>query len=571
MLDQIRSYSGRAFRGDLFAGITVAIMVVPQGMAYAMLAGLPPIYGLYAAMIPMMVYPLFGSSRQLSVGPVALVSILVLAGLSEIAAPGTPEFIELALLTAFIAGVIQVLMAILRMGFLVNFLSEPVIAGFTYAAAIIIGISQVKYLLGLDIDRSTSIVDMVKDLAVNVGDTNFYALIIGLGGIVIIVGLKRVRKSIPGALIAVIIGAVVVSFFNLSDYGVEVIGEVERGLPKFSLVPLSIDQILAVLPLAGVICLISFIESLAIAKAIAARHHNYPINANRELLALGLAKVVGALFLAYPNTGSFTRSAINDEAGATTGLSSIFGGLVIVIALLFLTPLLYFLPSPILAAIVIAAVIGLIDVGHVRRLFFLDRRDFYVLMATFILTLLFGVQEGVFAGIVLSVLMLLYKSSRPHYAVLGNLDGTSTYRNVKRYPNAHEIPGYLIVRYDVDIYFGNAEHFYDSIMKEFAGHEGTTHVLINFSAIGDIDSTGLHKMGLLVESLQTEGVKVLISGARGPLRDLLHKSGIQDRIGLENCYLTVHDAISDSLSDQERSEVSLRYASQHNVRKKNQG
>ena len=338
LIQQLKSYSAEALRGDLFAGLTVAIMVVPQGMAYAMLAGLPPVYGLYAALVPMMIYPLFGSSRQLSVGPVALVSILVLAGLSPLAVPGSPEFIELAMLTAFIAGLIQLLLALLRMGFLVNFLSEPVIVGFTTAAAIIIGISQLKYLFGLDLDRSTSIVRMVQDLVANIADTNLLSMLIGLIGIGLILVAKRIHRAIPGALVAVIITAVLVYGFGWEAQGVEVVGEVKQGLPGFKLVPLSMSQVVAVLPLAAIICIISFIESLAIAKTISARHHNYPINANRELFALGLAKVAGALFQAFPNTGSFTRSAINDEAGARTGLSSIFGGVVVVLTLLFFTP-----------------------------------------------------------------------------------------------------------------------------------------------------------------------------------------------------------------------------------------
>jgi len=563
LFDQIRTSTAKTLGGDLFAGLTVAIMVIPQGMAYAMLAGLPPIYGLYAALVPVLIYPLFGTSRQLSVGPVALVSILVLAGLSKLADPGTPEFIELALLTAFIAGMIQIVLAMFKMGFLANFLSEPVISGFTAAAAIIIGVSQLKYLLGVEVARSTVILDMVKGLIAALGDTNILSLITGVVGIVIILGIRKIRKSLPAALIAVIVTGVLVSVLDWQSQGVQVVGEVKQGLPAFQLVALDIDKILAILPLAGIICIISFIESLAIAKAIAARHRDSHVDANKELFALGLAKVLGSFFLAYPNTGSFTRSAINDEAGAKTGLSSIFAGLVVVITLLFLTPLFYYLPKPVLASIVLAAVVGLIDIPYVLNLYKIDRRDFYVFMTTFVLTLLLGVQQGVFAGVALSVLLVLYKTSRPHYAVLGQLEGTNTYRNISRYEDSKLNKDYLIIRYDVDIYFGNAEHFYDTIMKEVSNYPDVKYVIVHMTGIGSIDSTGLHRLDLLIDSLQEEKVVLLLAGVRGIVRDLLVKSGLQAKVGARHCYLTVQDAIEGSQSE-ERDGLSQKYASQFN-------
>jgi sulfate permease, SulP family len=563
LFDQIKESTVKTLGGDLFAGLTVAIMVIPQGMANAMIAGLPPIYGLYAALVPVLIYPLFGTSRQLSVGPVALVSILVLAGLSKLADPGTPEFIELALLTAFVAGVIQILLAVFKMGFLANFLSEPVVTGFTAAAAIIIGMSQLKYLLGVEVARSTVILDMARGLVAAIGDTNLFSLITGVIGIAIVLGIRKIHKSLPAALIAVIVTGVLVSVLDWQSQGVQVVGAVKQGLPEFQLVALDIDKILAILPLAGIICIISFIESLAIAKAISANHQNSNVDANKELFALGMAKVIGSFFLAYPSTGSFTRSAINDEAGAKTGLSSIFAGLVVVITLLFLTPLFYYLPKPVLASIVIAAVVGLIDIPYVRKLFKIDRRDFYVYLTTFILTLLLGVQQGVFAGVALSVLLVLYKTSRPHYAVLGQLEGTNTYRNINRYEGSKLNKDYLIIRYDVDIYFGNAEHFYDTIMKEVSNYSDVKYVIVNMTGIGSIDSTGLHRLNLLVDSLKEEKVILLLAGVRGQVRDLLVKCGLQEKIGARHCYLNVQDAIEGSQSE-DRDGLSQQYASQFN-------
>jgi len=563
IINQIKTSTAKTLRGDLFAGLTVAIMVIPQGMAYAVLAGLPPIYGLYAALVPVLIYPLFGTSRQLSVGPVALVSILVLAGLSPLATPGTPEFIELALLTAFIAGIMQLFLAMLKMGFLANFLSEPVITGFTAAAAVIIGVSQLKYMLGVEVARSTVFLDMISGLADAVSDTNMYSFITGILGIAIILAIRKVHKALPAALIAVIVTGVLVSVFNWTDQGVSVVGEIKSGLPEFHFVSLNLDKILSILPLAGIICIISFIESLAIAKTIAARHKDSNVDANKELFALGLAKMIGSFFMAYPNTGSFTRSAVNDEAGATTGLSSIIAGGVVILTLLFLTPLFYYLPQPVLASIVLAAVVGLIDVGYVRRLFKIDRRDFYVYMTTFVLTLLLGVQDGVFAGVALSVLLVLYKTSRPHYAVLGQLEGTDTYRNINRYENTKLNKDYLIIRYDVDIYFGNAEHFYDTVMNKLTKYPDVSYVILHMTGISTIDSTGLNRVNLLVESLREEKVVLLMSGVRGLVRDLLVKSGLQEKIGVNHCYLTIQDAIAGSQSEKADS-LSQKYASQFN-------
>ena len=310
------NYNKKDFKGDLIAGLTVAIMLIPQGMAYALLAGLPPIYGLYAGIVPLLLYAFFGSSRQLSVGPVALVSLLVLAGVGQFAEPKSELFITLAITTALIAGIIQVILGAFRLGFLINFLSHPVIAGFTSAAAFIIGFSQLRNLLGIDISRSNKIHVIVSDAILHLQDVNYVTLGIAIGSIALMLVLKKIKKSMPYALIAVIIGTTIVWGFNLDSMGVATVGEVPRGLPGFTVPKLTFQQILDLLPLALTICLISFIESLAIAKTIESRHKNYKVSPNQELLALGFAKIGGAFFQAFPTTGSFTRSAINDEAGA---------------------------------------------------------------------------------------------------------------------------------------------------------------------------------------------------------------------------------------------------------------
>jgi sugar phosphate isomerase/epimerase len=345
----IREYQLATVRHDLTAGLTVAILLIPQGMAYAMLAGLPPIYGLYAGFIPLLIYPFFGSSPQLSVGPVAVVSIIVLSGLSGFADPGSEEFIRLAILTAFIAGMIQVILAIFKMGFLTNFLSEPVIAGFTMAAAIIIGLSQMKYILGLSIPRSTSVLETISQLSAHVSQTNILSLVLGAGSLALILLIKKLRKSLPGALLVIIAGTLMVYYFGWYDSGLEIVGTVPEGLPRLDMSFFAPGDIIKVIPLAIIICIISFIESLSISKTIAGKKEGQSIDANKELMGLGLSKVVGSFFLGYPSTGSFTRSAVNNEAGAVTGMSSIFAAAVVGLTLIIFTPLFFYMPKPALA------------------------------------------------------------------------------------------------------------------------------------------------------------------------------------------------------------------------------
>ena len=555
-----------SWKADLLAGLTVAVIIIPQGMAYAMLAGLPAIYGLYAAFIPLMIYPLFGSSRHLSVGPVALVSIILFVGLSTIADPGTPEFIQLALLTSLVAGIIQIALALFRLGILVKFLSDPVIHGFTAAAAIIIIMSQLKSILGIELSASSNVIQIIRELLQNVVNTHIPTFIIGVSALALILLIKRIKNSLPAGLIAVILGTILMYVFSWHEMGVALVGQVPKGLPDFTSNFIKLDQIIQIVPLAFVICLISFIESLAIAKSIAARHDNYVINANQELFSLGLAKIVGSFFQAFPNTGSFSRSAVNDESGAKSGISSMFAAFFIGITLLFLTPLFYYLPKPILGAIIITAVLGLLNIKYGINLWHADRKDFYVFLATGLLTLLFGIQQGVLAGIILSVIMILLKTSKPHYAILGNLPETTAFRNIKRFPDARTREDMLILRYDQDLYFGNAEHFYDTVMNEIGAHPHMTKFILNASGITQVDSTGISKFKLLLNAIKKQRIKFIITQIRGPIRDQFDHAGILDEIGLENIYLNVNDAVKYEISESEGGHRSRRYAGESRLK-----
>lgn len=544
ILEWLPKYQKAYLSGDFNAGLTVAVMLVPQGMAYGLLAGLPPIYGLYAGILPLLLYSFFGTSRQLSVGPVALVSLLILTGVGRFAEPGSAQFISYAITTALIAGIIQVLLGIFRLGFLVNFLSHPVISGFTSAAAIIIGISQLQNLMGISIPRSNRIHIIVGSIIEKFGDIHYTTLLLGVMGITLIFWLKKVNKKIPGALMAVILGIVGVYFLKLNEQGVAVVGDVPKGLPQMVLPVFNVEIIRQLLPLSLTICLISFIESLAIAKTIEGKHKDYKVIPNQELLALGITKIGGAFFQSYPTTGSFTRSAINDEAGAKTGVSSIISAAVIAVILLFLTPAFYYLPKAILASVIVVAVVGLINYKEAVYLWKNDRRDFLSLIVTFLATLTLGIQDGVMIGVILSLAIIIYRNSRPHVAVLGKLPEADLYRNVLRFKEAIRKKGVLIVRFDAPLYFGNAAYFRKQV-EDFYNAEPNPPELFVLDAqgISDMDSSGAMELLELVRWIKNQNTTFRISGAIGPIRDVLAKFGISREIEPECFHLNVHSAV----------------------------
>ena len=340
ILTWISTYKKAWLSNDIAAGLTIGVMLVPQGMAYAMIAGLPPVYGLYAAMVPQVIYAIFGTSRQLAVGPVAMDSLLVAAAVTMIAEVGTDQYIVLAILLAFMMGSVQLLLGLFRMGFLVNFLSKPVISGFTSAAALIIGLNQLKHLLGVDIARSNYIHTILYDAYQQWSSINIIALAIGIGGILVLKNVKRLHKAIPGALVVVILGILVVQFLALDQSGVKIVGLVPEGLPEFAVPNLGSAHFNKLIPAALTLALIAFMEAVSVAKAIQAKHKGeYEIDANQELIGLGMGNVVGSFFGSFPTTGGFSRSAVNDQAGAKTNLAAIISAALIALTLLFLTPL----------------------------------------------------------------------------------------------------------------------------------------------------------------------------------------------------------------------------------------
>ena len=451
----LKEYQRSWLKGDIVAGLTVGVMLIPQGMAYALLAGLPPIYGLYTATIPLIVYAFLGTSRQLAVGPVAMISILTAAGVSGMAASGTPEFISLAILLAFLVGLIQFLFGLFRLGFIVNFLSQPVISGFTSAAALIIFFSQLKHLLGVQIPRSSHLIETIQTTLSQTPHT--LSTLIGMIGIAIIALLKKFKPAIPGPLVIVAISILVIWGFGLDQYELKIVGAVPEGLPAFALPKFELSIIKTLFPTALAIAMVSFMQSIAAAKAMELKHRNYQIVPNQELISIGLANTIGSFFQGFPVAGGFARSAVNDQAGAKTGLASLISALLLIFTLLFLTPIFYYLPNTILAAIIIYAAINLINYKVAIELWQTHRTDFWLLISTFLATLLLGIEQGIGIGVILSIVMVIFKSSRPHIAELGKVPNTKIYRNVDRFNKLEELDKVLIVRFGASLYFANQQ------------------------------------------------------------------------------------------------------------------
>jgi len=544
ILQWLPTYTRTTFRADLMASITVAVLLVPQGMAYALLAGMPPIYGLYGALFPLLIFGFLGTSRQMSIGPVAVSALLVLAGISQIAEPFSARYIELAILTGFLTGIFQFLLGLIRLGFLSNFLSHPIVVGFTSAAAVIISISQLSYLLGFPIPRELSLLEKLEYAFTNLSQTHLLTFIFCLSAISSILFLKKINRRIPGALIAVIIGTLLAKYLQLEQQGIAIVGAVPSGLPQFELPNWSIENIKLVLPTVLTVTLIGLVETIGIAKILEAKTRDHKVEPNQELIAVGLGKIVGGFFQAMPTSASFSRSAVNNQAGAKTGISSVITSILIVVSLVFLTHLFFFLPKAVLAAIILLSVIGLFDYKEAIVLWKTHKGDFVMMLFTFLATLILGIEYGVLAGVMLSILMVLFRISTPHIAVLGKISDTRFYRNVSRFPNAEQLQSVIIFRFDAQLFFGNAQYFKDTIEGIVSEQKDQLEVFIlNALSITSMDSTGLNALEEIHQFLEKNEVELYITGVRGPVRDLFYKSGFMNLLGKENQFMDVHQAV----------------------------
>ena len=544
ILQWLPRYRKSHLKGDLSAGLTVGIMLIPQGMAYAMLAGLEPIHGLYAVTIPLLIYAIFGTSRQLAVGPVAMVSLLTAAGIASLSPQSTEQYLLYALTLALLVGIIQFTMGVLRLGFVVNFLSHPVINGFTSAAAIIIGLSQVKHLFRIDLPNSEHIQEMVVALYHNLGNLHWITVGIGILGILIIKYGKKIYPSVPSSLVAVVVGILLVWGFDLSSHGVKIVGDVPSGLPSFSLPSFDLEGWKVLFPIAATISLVGFAESFAVAKTIQAKHKDYKLEANQELIALGMANFGAAFFKGFPVTGGFSRTAVNNDAGAKTGMASIVSAFLIVLTLLFFTGLFYYLPSAILAAVVLVAVSGLIDLKEPLILWKKDRADFAMLLATFLITLTLGIETGIISGMILSLVMVIYRASKPHMAQLGRVPGTNVFRNIRRFSNLEEKPDVLMVRIDGPVYFANVKYIKD-MMDRWVKKKGEPlrTIVFNFESIPSIDSTGAHELQEWINTWREGNIDVCITATKGPVRDVLNRWNLIECVGADHMFLDDQTAL----------------------------
>jgi SulP family sulfate permease len=553
----LRRYPREHLVGDVLAGFIVAVMLVPQGMAYALLAGLPPEVGLYASILPLLVYGLLGSSRTLAVGPVAIVSLLVATGITPLAEVGSAAYVQMAITLALLVGVIQALMGVVRLGFLVNFLSHPVLAGFTTAAALVIGFSQLKHLLGIGIPN-LEFFELLPYAVTHLAETNWVTFALGGGGILILVYFKQVlggqlrrwgiwpqwilpiTKSAP--LVIVVLGTVLVWSLQLHErFGVAIVGQVPDGLPPLTLPLMDMGVWRQLLPTAVVISFVGYMESIAVAKSLASKRRQ-KVNANQELLALGAANLGAMLTGGYPVTGGLSRSVVNFEAGANSGLASMITAVLIALTVIFLTPVFYFLPQASLAAIVIVAVAGLIDVKTFRHVWRYNKADAASFVVTFVAVLLVGVENGILLGVAAAMLLFIWRSSRPHVAVVGRLGSSEVYRNVLR----HQVqcwPNVVAVRIDESLYFANSKFLEDTVLGLVADQPEVDHFVLIGTAVNFIDASALETLESLARQLKDAGVQLHLAAIKGPVMDRLRDIGFVAHLGEPYFHLTTHDAM----------------------------
>jgi sulfate permease, SulP family len=535
-----RSYPRDLLRGDLTAGLTVAVMLVPQAMAYASLAGMPPVTGLYAALVGIIAYAVLGSSGSLAVGPVAITSLLTVSGLAAITQPGDPAYPALAALLALTVGAMLLLAGVLRLGFLVNFLSHPVISGFTSAAAITIALSQVKDLLGLDIGRPEGVVATIDALAGALGGAHGPTMLIAGIAVLGLAAGKKLAPRFPTALLVLVAATLATWLGSLADEGVAILGDVPGGLPRPELPTITGSLLGELWPVAATIAIVAYAEGVSVAKAIARRTRDR-IDADQELVATGTANLASGAFGGFPIAGGFSRTAVNHQAGARTPLASLVTAAMLAVSVLWLTPMLRHLPKAVLAAVVVVAVAGLVDVADARRTFRTSRRDFWALAVTFTATLLIGVEPGLAIGLVFSLLLFVARASHPHTTELGRVEGTTEYRNVDRYPTVTD-PTVALLRIDGPLFFANTKHLADRVGALVRERPQLAHLVLDASAIGDIDASGLHALHELHDDLQEAGVRLHLATVRGPVRDALGRSAREGEFA--GCFHpNLHDAV----------------------------
>ncbi|MEP3685655.1 MAG: sulfate permease [Sulfitobacter dubius] len=550
-----RRYDRDQFTGDMVAAVIVTIMLIPQSLAYALLAGMPPEAGIYASIAPIVLYAIFGTSRALAVGPVAVVSLMTAAAVGNIAEAGTAGYVTAALTLAFLSGAMLLALGLFRLGFLANFLSHPVIAGFITASGILIAASQLRHILGVEGEGHT-LVDILASLWAHLGEVNPITLLLGVtataflfwvrGGLkplLLRIGLGPRMADIgakTGPVLAIVGTTLAVWAFDLGSRGVAIVGEVPQSLPPLTLPSFSPDLLSQLFIPALLISIIGFVESISVAQTLAAKKRQR-IDPDQELIGLGSANLGAAFTGGFPVTGGFSRSVVNFDAGAETPAAGAFTAVGLALAALFLTPLIYFLPKATLAATIIVAVLSLVDFSILKRAWAFSHADFAAVSVTILLTLIFGVEAGVSAGVITSILVHLYKTSRPHMAVVGRVPGTEHFRNVLR----HEVetqPHVLSLRVDESLYFPNARFLEDQLARYAADKPELTDVVLMFPAVNEIDLSALESLEAINTRLRDADIRLHLSEVKGPVMDRLKRSHFLDDLTGE-VFLSQHEAV----------------------------
>lgn len=541
ILDWGRDYNRSALSNDLMAAVIVTIMLIPQSLAYALLAGLPPEAGIYASILPIVLYAIFGTSRALAVGPVAVVSLMTAAAIGQVAAQGTMGYATAALTLALLSGGILLVMGVFRLGFLANFLSHPVIAGFITASGILIATSQAKHILGVDAHGHT-LIELVTSLLEHLPETNWITLVIGGAATGFLFWVRRGLKPAllgmglspkladvatkAGPVAAVVATTLVTALFGLDAHGVKIVGSVPQSLPPLTMPDLSLDLLGLLFVPALLISVIGFVESISVAQTLAAKKRQR-IDPDQELIGLGAANIGAAFTGGYPVTGGFSRSVVNYDAGAETPAAGAFTAVGLAIAAVALTPLVFFLPKATLAATIIVAVLSLVDFSILGKSWRYSKADFAAVLATILLTLGMGVEVGVSAGVILSLALFLYKTSRPHVAEVGLVPGTQHFRNILR----HEVetdPSLVTLRVDESLFFANARFLEDMIQDRVAADCPVRNVVLMCSAVNEIDFSALESLEAINARLTGMGVGFHLSEVKGPVMDRLQKTHFLD-------------------------------------------
>ncbi len=537
ILNWAPSYSRETFSADAVAAIIVTIMLIPQSLAYALLAGLPPEVGLYASIVPLLVYAVFGTSMTLAVGPVAVASLMTASAIGELVARGTPEYVGAAIALALISGVMLIAMGVARLGFLANFLSHPVISGFITASAVLIAFGQLKHILGIDIDGH-NVVEQAVSLARNLSQTNMATLAIGasataflfwarkaIAPLLVKLGLSEklasgLSKTAP--VVAVVATTLAVWVFDLQAAGVSIVGDIPRGLPRPTLPAFDAELWNSLLIPALMIGVVGYVETISVAQTLAAKRRER-IDPDQELIALGASNVGSAVSGGFPVTGGFSRSVVNFDAGARTPAAGALTAVGIAVATLFLTPLLYLLPKATLAATIIVAVLSLVDLQSIRQTWTYSKSDFTAMLGTILGTLILGVEAGIAIGVLSSLVLFLGRTARPHVAVVGRVPGTEHYRNVNR----HEVettPGVHSIRIDESLYFPNARFLEDTVNNAIAQDPDIRDVVLVCPAVNFIDSSALESLEQINHRLGDAGIRLHLSEVKGPVMDRLMRT-----------------------------------------------